>query len=308
MKEAMRCHRILDFQVQIAALLSASGFQGDSKEMLVTFLILLSFITNSLSFEMFSHIRSSLKVKGIYSLLQKRNVRIMNPLHIPKTSVTAASTPALSATVLDEEDDLKDAFVAKNPKTVFLDVLLESLDKKEIQKLILSENRQINHDGSKIQNLKSVTARLIEIKAGLRLQLVYRYVTKDITKNLPLEEVESTVRDLLTSGFKKATLSSVKGTHELQLKRGNGSLKITAAPPSDPEAAPEGVPNLQHDRKKNIPVDPNAPFLRVCYDCDDSYFNDYDDSDDNSNGDGDSDDNIEGNSCADDSDGDSDDH
>jgi hypothetical protein len=242
----------------------------------------------------------------------------MNPLHIPKTPVTAAPTPALSATVLDEEDDLKDAFVAKNPKTVFLDVLLESLDKKEIQKLILSENRQINHDGSKIQNLKSVTARLIEIKAGLRLQLVYRYVTKDITKNLPLEEVESTVRDLLTSGFKKATLSSVKGTHELQLKRGNGSLKITAAPPSDPEAAPEGVPNFQHDRKKNIPVDPNAPFLRVCDECDDSDSNDYDNSDDNIDIDGDDNididdididgDNIDDDSCANDGDGDSDDN
>jgi hypothetical protein len=228
----------------------------------VTFVILLSFIANSLSFEMFSHIRTSLKVKGIYSLLQKRNVRIMNPLNIPKTPVTAASTPALSATVQDD-DDVAEAFVAKNPKTVFLDVLLESLDKKDIQKLILSENRQINHDGSKIQNLKSVTARLIEIKAGLRLQLVYRYITKDITKNLPLEDVENTVRDLLTSGFKKATLNSVKGTHELQLKRGNGSLKITAAPPPDPEAAAEEVPNLQHDRKKNVPVDPNAPFLRV---------------------------------------------
>jgi hypothetical protein len=229
----------------------------------VTFVILLSFITNSLSFEMFSHIRTSLKARGIYSLLQKRNVRIMNPLHIPKTPVTVASTPALSATVQDEDNNIAEAFVAKNPKTVFLDVLVESLDKKDIQKLILSENRQINHDGSKIQNLKSVTARLIEIKAGLRLQLVFRYITKDITKNLPLEEVENTVRDLLTSGFKKATLTSVKGTHELQLKRGNGSLKITAAPPPDPEAAAEEKPNLQHDRKKNVPVDPNAPFLRV---------------------------------------------
>ena len=111
--------------------------------------------------------------------------------------------------------------------------------------------------------MKSVTGRLIEIKSGLRFQLVYKFMTNDITKNLPIEEVEECITNLLAVGFKRALLSSTKGTHELVLKRGAGTLKIVATQPAQSNEVIDEVPNFQHDRKKNVPVDCNAPFLRV---------------------------------------------
>ena len=74
--------------------------------------------------------------------------------------------------------------------------------------------------------------------------------------------MDEAIRDLLASGFKKATVSTAKETQELSLKRGSGKLRIIASAFQEEES--EGAPiNLQHDRKKNVPVDAHAPFLKV---------------------------------------------
>ena len=213
--------------------------------------------------------RSKIGVKGLNLLHQQRNVRILNsnPLYKESQSSTGRTkvlrTPLKSSAADDLEVSDSEAIQKKNPKDVFISELMESLQRKDIQKLYLSENKQIIQEGSKVQNLKSVTGRLIEIKSGLRFQLVYKFLTNDITKNLPLEEVEECITNLLAVGFKRALLSSTKGTHELVLKRGAGTLKIVAAQPAQSDEIIDEVPNFQHDRKKNVPVDCNAPFLRV---------------------------------------------
>ena len=60
--------------------------------------------------------------------------------------------------------------------------------------------------------------------------------------------------DLLANGFKKSTLTSAKETTELSLRRGRGNLLVLAARAALSEEASEEAPNLQHDRKKNVPV------------------------------------------------------
>ena len=226
--------------------------------------IFLSFISNSFQFGMYSRLHARVGGRGLQSFLQQRSIRILNPNIPPR--VRRPSTILQLNGVDDLDNDgvnelYGDAIAGPSPRDVFIETLMASLKTKNMQKLYLSENKQLLHDGSKIQNLKSVTGRLIEIKVGLRLQLVYRYTTNDKTKNLPLEEVDEAIRDLLASGFKKAAVTTSKETHELSLKRSAGKLRVITN--ANPEEAPEGEQNFSHDRKKNVPVDSNAPFLKV---------------------------------------------
>ena len=243
--------------------------------MLVKPLLFLTFLIHTSPYKMLSIFRSKGAVRGLNLFQQQRNVRILNsnPLYkdaqssnaVGRSKVYRAPLPSpLPSTTSDElEVSDSDSMQKKNPKIVFINELMESLQRKDVQKLFLSENKQINQEGSKVQNLKSITGRLIEIKSGLRFQLVYRYTTNDITKNLPIAEVEECITNLLAVGFKRASLSSAKGTHDLSLKRGAGTLKIIAATPPESDEIVDETPNFQHDRRKNVPLDCNAPFLRV---------------------------------------------
>ena len=235
--------------------------------MLLAFVLLLTHISNSSQFGMYSRLSSRLGGKGLNLLLQQRSIRILNPhlVKVAKSTLPLQKSTALPSSASDDNDNDDEPNSSgsdkPNSKEAFMTALMTSLRSKDMQKLVLSENKQIAHDGSSIQHLKSVTGRLIEIKAGLRLQLVYRYITNDKTKNLPLDEVDECVRDLLASGFKKATVSTAKETQELSLKRGSGKLRIIASAFQEEESV--APVNLQHDRKKNVPVDAHAPFLKV---------------------------------------------
>ena len=237
--------------------------------MLVKTLLFVTFFIYTSQYKMLSIFRCKIVLRGLKQ--QQRNVRIMNsnPLFkeslssIGRTKVLGIPVQSVTSNELDTSDIDTEALQKKNPKIFFFSELMDSLQRKDTQRLFLSENKQINQEGSKVQNLKSVTGRLIEIKSGLRFQLVYRFTTNDITKNLPVEEVEQCISNLLAVGFKRASLSSAKGTHDLSLKRGAGTLKIVAAQPAQSDETIDEIPNFQHDRRKNVPVDCNAPFLRV---------------------------------------------
>ena len=111
-------------------------------------------------------------------------------------------------------------------------------------------------------NLKSVTARLVDIKAGQRIQLQYRYTDNDQVKNYPLDEASEKISELIESGgFKKAVLTTKDTVSELNLKRGSGKyreVKMTASL-SDNIV----VGSMAHDRKKNVLIDNSSPFLRA---------------------------------------------
>lgn len=226
-----------------------------SIEMLLTLGFIFTFIAKSSQLEMNSRLYGRVGAKGLNLLCQQRNVRIMNSFKRAPVS----STPPKSSTSLSALEDANGETIT-NPKMAFVNAILASFKRKDAQKLFICENKHIAHDGSTAKGIKSVTGRLVEIKAGLRLQLVYRCLTTDITKNLELHEVENAINDILAEGFKRATFSSSIETHELSLRRGSGNLKVTAA--ENLEEAEEEV-NLQHDRKKNVPIDSQAQFLKV---------------------------------------------
>jgi SAM-dependent methyltransferase len=87
---------------------------------------------------------------------------------------------------------------------------------------------------------------------------VYRYATRDVTKNHPVADGIELVRGRLGSAFKHAHLHTL--TEEVQLrfsKKGKSTLQRgKAASPETASAAP-----TRHDREKHRVVDLSRPFL-----------------------------------------------
>lgn len=95
--------------------------------------------------------------------------------------------------------------------------------------------------------LKSVEARKVALKAGERMSFVFRYKTRDITKNLVIDEAMSFVRDGLSEHFRSARLETTD--FDLQLEQQGDKYKLKKTEIAGREAAQGG-----HDRAKNRPL------------------------------------------------------
>jgi SAM-dependent methyltransferase len=106
--------------------------------------------------------------------------------------------------------------------------------------------------------LERLMGRPVVLRGRPHWSFVWRYRTRDITKNLPAEEVTPALREWIAQGFRNAHLFTP--TQEVQLaysRKGKASLRtgrlhgaVTEAPP------PAG-----HNREKRRWVDPQRPFL-----------------------------------------------
>lgn len=105
--------------------------------------------------------------------------------------------------------------------------------------------------------LKSAEARKVAIKAGERLSLVFRYKTRDITKNLTLDEAEAFVADGLAREWRSARLETTG--FDLQFERQGDKLRLKRTEVDGREAA-----EASHDRTKNRPLTATAkPWLKA---------------------------------------------
>src|ERR1043165_3294898 len=134
-----------------------------------------------------------------------------------------------------------------NPHERFLEKLRASLDDGTFVKLTLSESRESAGD------LRNVYGRVVEIKSGAQLSLVFRHARRDVTKNFDFAAGSARIGELLGAEFARAHLFTTTG--DWQWWR-DGTLKahrpqFTVAP------APE------HDRAKAAPIAADAPFLRA---------------------------------------------
>lgn len=106
----------------------------------------------------------------------------------------------------------------------FTDRFAHSVKEGQLVKLTLSDKRE------KDSELKNVFIKPVLLKQGLQLSFVYRYATKDVTKNYPLTDAEALVRQLLESDFYKADLFTTTGDLHLSIaKSGKTILKSKAA-------------------------------------------------------------------------------
>ena len=132
---------------------------------------------------------------------------------------------------------------------IFINHVLESISDDTFASLSLMNKRD------KSSELRTLRGKLIEIKKGLRLSLVFRYETNDITKNFEVDKIDRVLNDLLTKDFFQAILSTTHKEYHLSQKANKANWKLTIK-----EAKIYRVPERSHDKTKNrlIKADKNA--------------------------------------------------
>jgi SAM-dependent methyltransferase len=103
--------------------------------------------------------------------------------------------------------------------------------------------------------LKSAEGRKVVLKGGERLSIVWRYKTRDITKNYEIGEALALLREGLADAFRSARLSTTG--FDLSFERNGGKVRLKR----DEIAGREVVP-ATHDRVKQRPVAAGKPWLR----------------------------------------------
>ena len=132
----------------------------------------------------------------------------------------------------------------------FIDLLQSSLDQNAFIKLVLAK-----YVGEEAE-LQRIIIKPVTVKSQPCLSFVYRYKTRDITKNLPLAEGVASIAELLPASFKNAHLLSLTDEAQLEYsKKGKPSLFK-----SKPQQLRE-VPSAEHNREKNRFLDLSRPFL-----------------------------------------------
>ncbi|TWC14245.1 MULTISPECIES: SAM-dependent methyltransferase [unclassified Pseudomonas] len=132
----------------------------------------------------------------------------------------------------------------------FIELLQASLDQNAFIKLVLAK-----HVGDEA-DLQRLIIKQLTVKEQPCLSFVYRYKTRDITKNFPLVEGVATIAALLPASFKNAHLLAVTDEAQLEYsKKGKSSLFK-----SKPQQLRE-VSSVEHNREKNRFLDLSRPFL-----------------------------------------------
>ena len=132
----------------------------------------------------------------------------------------------------------------------FLNLLETALTQNAFIKLVLAK-----YVGPEAE-LQRIIIKQVTVKDQPCLSFVYRYKTRDITKNFPLDEAVSALAGLLPDAFKNAHLLTL--TDEVQLeysKKGKSSLFMGKSQ-QDRE-----VPSAGHNREKHRFLDLTRPFL-----------------------------------------------
>ena len=124
----------------------------------------------------------------------------------------------------------------------FITLLKQSVTDNSFIKLTLSNKR------SNTSDLNNVYVKPVLIKEHLLLSFVDRYKTRDITRNLELEEAGNEIVRLLEVSFMQGYLTSTTANYHLLInKKGNSTLLKKPAASTD-------SPTLQHDKVKQRPI------------------------------------------------------
>ncbi|MGY4525909.1 class I SAM-dependent methyltransferase [Pseudomonas sp. TE21394] len=140
---------------------------------------------------------------------------------------------------------------APDARAQFLDLLNTALQGKTLVKLVLA--RHVGTD----QTLQRIIAKPLQVKGQACLSLVYRHQTRDITRNLALEQAQALVAELLPGSFRNAHLFDGDGEVQLTFsKKGKAMLQRHGA------QAPREAASSGHDREKKRYLELSRPFLR----------------------------------------------
>jgi len=133
----------------------------------------------------------------------------------------------------------------------FIELLQTSLDDNGFIKLVLA--KYVGEEA----DLQRVIIKPVTVKAQPCLSFVYRYKTRDITKNLPLDEGVALIAALLPTSFKNAHLLALTDEAQLEYSKKGKSSLFKSKPQQLREA-----PCAEHNREKNRFLELSRPFLK----------------------------------------------
>ncbi len=134
-------------------------------------------------------------------------------------------------------------------RSQFLQLLAKSLENDTFVKLVLAKYHGAEPD------LQRVTARAMTLRGKPSMSFVYSYKTRDITKNVALEEALPAIAEVLGTSFENAHLLTTVQDIQLAVSR-KGKYSLRAGRASTIEA-----PAAEHDREKQRFLDLGRPFL-----------------------------------------------
>lgn len=144
----------------------------------------------------------------------------------------------------------KPASPAPDHHAQFLELLSASLEQNAFIKLVLAKYVGTEPD------LQKLIIKQLTVKDQPCLSFVYRYKTRDITKNFSLADGVAAIAELLPAAFKNAHLLSVTDEAQLEYSKKNKSSLFKSKPQQLREA-----PSAEHNREKNRLLDLTRPFL-----------------------------------------------
>ncbi len=120
----------------------------------------------------------------------------------------------------------------------FIEILNQNFRLKTFIKLTISDKKDKNNE------VKSIIIKPIEIKKGEHFNFVYRYPTKDITKNYTLEEAIGKISEFIKTDYNQALLSTSDYEYHFWTKGKKSGIKNRKVDLSIPV-------KLLHDKSKN---------------------------------------------------------
>ena len=137
-----------------------------------------------------------------------------------------------------------------NQSGLFFSLLEDCLAGNTFVKLVLGK-----YHGTE-PGLDRVFVRRLILKEGECLSFLYRYQTKDVTKNLPLAAGIASIRDLFGTAFNNVHLQTVSEDIQLSVnKKGKCTLQRG-------KAVGRSITPHEHDREKERFLDLATPFLK----------------------------------------------
>ncbi len=127
----------------------------------------------------------------------------------------------------------------QQPIQAFIAAFKKSFDDQRLIRLGIMNKRD------KLNEINSVSVKLIQVREGLKACFVYRYPTKDVTKNYFLEESLSVLEQLIVCNFYQADLYTSEGDFHLSIQSDN-KAKLKKKEPTL-----HAVPSIEHNKKKN---------------------------------------------------------
>lgn len=152
-----------------------------------------------------------------------------------------------------------DSRPAPDERERFMRLLQTAVVERGLERLLLS-----NYEGD--EDIERLTVRLIDLRGAPTLSFLWRHATKDITRNLAVDEGLTEIQQLMGSVFAQANLDTTTQQVQLRFSRKGKPLLHVARKPGAAQAAaastpaPAGGPG--HDREKPRALSLASPFWR----------------------------------------------